>query len=132
MTSRRFYLMTATIVAVSMLASVRANADDAARDWSQSMGYKSASQAANDFNAALVIRNLRAGGTGVGGGSTINCQVAGACPQGGTVTQWNGVTVNSVTDSRGITIDNTIAADSSQGADIGTCSATSGCVIELK
>lgn len=117
MTSRRFYLYTIVLVAIGVVASNRVNADDAARDWSQSMGYQSPSHTANSFNAALALRNLQQGGSGLAGGTTYRCDAVGSCTQG-TVTQWNGVAVNTITGSSGITIDNDIDADSEQDATV--------------
>lgn len=114
MSSKRLYLCTAAIVAVGMVASSRVNADDGARDWSQSMGYQSPSQTANAFNTAVALRNLQRGGSGLAGGTTYNCKASGSCNQG-TVTQWSGVAVTTVTGS-GITVDNIIDADSDQDA----------------
>lgn len=115
MTPKRFYLCTVAVMAVGIMVATRASADDAARDWSQSMGFSTPSQTANAFNAALALRNLQQGGSGIAGGTTYNCKAVGSCTQGA-VTQWNGVSVNTVTGSSGITIDNDIDADSDQDA----------------
>lgn len=130
MTSIRFYAITAVVVIVGLVVASRASADDAPRDWSQSMGFSSPSQVANSFNAALALRNLQRGGSGgAGGGNTYNCQSAAACPQGN-VTQWSGVAVTTITGS-GITVDNTIDADSNQDADVATCADAGGCDIDF-
>lgn len=103
-----------------------AYADDAAGDWNSSMGFRTPSEVANAFNAAEIMYRYSKGGTGAGGGMIL-CQVAGACPNGGTVTQWNGVSVTTVSGSSGITIDNTIDADADQDSDIAACTDVDSC-----
>lgn len=127
----RFRTFLFATIAVCVLPSV-VSADDAARDWSSSMSYRTSGDSANIFNMMAAIRDRQRGGAAGTGGAVVNCQVAGACPQGGTTTQWNGVTVTTVTGSSGVGVDTTIDADSEQDAKIGSCSATGGCVVEIK
>lgn len=117
----------ALLALVSLIAlSPSAYAEDAASDWNSSMGFRTPSEVANAFNAAEILYRYSKGGTAAGGGMII-CQVAGACPNGGTVTQWNGVSVTTVSGSSGITIDNTIDADADQNADIVACTDVTSC-----
>lgn len=113
--------------AASLALPTGVQAGDAATDWNSSMGFMTSSDFAVRFNAAQALNQLQKGGSGGQGGGTVYCQVLGACPTGGTVTQWNGVTVNSVSNSSGITIDNTINADAVQNAGIASCTDVKDC-----
>lgn len=126
----KFLSLPALVLGLALPAP--ANADDANKDWNQSMGFESSTWFVTRYNAAQAIRLLQKGGaTSAGGSTSVYCQVVGACPSGGTVTQWNGVTVNTVTDSTGITIDNDIDADATQDAEVSACSELNVCEVSF-
>jgi hypothetical protein len=91
-----------------------AYADDANRDWNQSEGWKSANQSAADFNAAQALWLVQNGHTGDTSVVT-NCSVIAACQYGGTATNLNGVSVNTLNGS-GNTVSTGINAQSNQTA----------------
>lgn len=121
------------LVVVGMLSPNTVMAENAGSGWGNSMSFSSPNDLATAFNAALSVYNLKHFGGGAGGGpTTIECQVVGACPQGGAVSQWNGVSLTTITESDGIVVDNNIDAGGDQEADIANCiEETNNCNINL-
>ncbi len=118
MTHRNFTSICIMVAIVAMMLNQYyaspARADDAARSWSQSMSYSTPSQQAVDYSKARDRYLLRKGiipGANVVT-NTQNCQVAGACQNGGSSTNINGYSSNTITGNNndvgvGITTDNT-------------------------
>lgn len=122
MTPMRFYATVAVVAIIGMFVAIRANADDAARGWSNSMSYSSPSQQSVDFNKAQQELLARKGllGNHVTNNdystTTTNCKAAGACQHGGTATNVNGYSSIKVEDSDGATIGVDIDAEAKQDA----------------
>lgn len=110
------FLGAVALVYLSAMPGV-ALADSAAGGWNSNMGFNSASQEANAFNKAQALWLIKKGvnpGSPTIVNNNMTCSVAGSCQNGGTATNWNGVSIVDNSGSGDVTVE--IDAEADQNA----------------